>query len=94
MHGNKKRRRCRRFSQNRVFKPAGIPSCELEEVHIYLDEFEAIRLCDYEGLNQIEASEKMNISRATVQRLLYSGRKKITEAILNNKVLVIVNEIN
>ncbi len=94
MHGNKKRRRCRRFSNNRVFKPAGVPSYQLEEVHIYIDEFEAIRLCDYEGLNQIQASEKMDISRATIQRLLTSARRKITEAILDNKALVIVNDIN
>jgi uncharacterized protein len=94
MHGNKKRRRCRRFSNNRVFKPAGVPSYQLEEVRIYIDEFEAIRLCDYEGLNQIQASEKMGISRATIQRLLTSARRKITETILDNKALVIVNDIN
>lgn len=64
---------------------------ELKMVIIELDEFEAIRLCDYEDKNQIEASEVMHVSRATVQRLLSSGRKKIVDSLLNSKVLHINN---
>lgn len=60
---------------------------DLDMVIIELDEFEAIRLCDYEGNNQIEASEMMHVSRATVQRLLNSGRKKLVDSILNSKAL-------
>ena len=48
---------------------------------------EAIRLCDMEGKNQIEASESMQISRGTVQRLLRSGRKKIVDALIHTKGL-------
>jgi len=52
-----------------------------------LDEFEAMRLCDLEGLSQIEAGERMQISRGTVQRLLESGRRKVVQALLANQGL-------
>jgi predicted DNA-binding protein (UPF0251 family) len=61
----------------------------LETTVLSLDQFEAVRLCDIEGLDQIEAGERMGVSRGTVQRLLYSARKKIGEAILGNMALVI-----
>ncbi len=54
-----------------------------------LDEFEALRLCDYDGLSQIEAAEAMGISRGTVQRLLASGRKKVVDSLLHQKALKI-----
>ena len=57
-----------------------------------LDEFEALRLCDYDEMNQIEAGEAMGISRGTVQRLLLSGRKKIVDVLLHSKELIIKNE--
>lgn len=87
----KKKRKCRGFENNIIFKPIGIEMRELERVILELDEFEAIRLCDYEDKNQIEASEVMHVSRATVQRLLSSGRKKIVDSLLNSKVLHINN---
>ena len=64
---------------------------ESEKIYLETDEFEAVRLCDYEGNNQIEAAEKMHISRGTVQRLLNSARSKIIESLLQDKVLVIKN---
>lgn len=92
MHGNRKRRRCRRFKNNKVYKPLATPACELEELRIYIDEFEAVRLCDYDGMDQTQAAEKMGVSRATVQRLLYAGRKKFVQAILESKILIIDND--
>lgn len=61
----------------------------LGEILIELDEFEAMRLCDFENLEQIEAGEKMNVSRGTIQRLLYKGRAKLMEALLSKKALII-----
>lgn len=87
-----KERRCRRLDGNRNFKPSGIPAKNLESVQLKLDEFEALRLCDYDGLSQIEAAEAMEISRGTIQRLLISGRKKIVDVLLNTKELVLNNE--
>ncbi|AZR74381.1 hypothetical protein BBF96_13885 [Anoxybacter fermentans] len=80
----KKKRCCRRLNEEKIFKPISIPLKELEIVELELDEFEAIRLCDLEGKNQIEAGEIMEISRGTVQRLLKSGRKKIVYALLHS----------
>lgn len=62
----------------------------LEIIDLSQDELEAMRLCDFEDLEQEEAAKKMNISRGTVQRLLYSGRKKILDAVLHSKALRII----
>lgn len=91
MRGKKKR--CCRFLENEiVYKPRGITMKELTINNIEADEFEAIRICDYEGLSQIEASALMGISRGTIQRLLNSGRKKIVDSFLNEKAIVIKNK--
>ena len=71
------------------FKPAGIPIRSLEEVILRVDEFEAIRLKDMEGLEQEKAAKKMGISQPTFFRLLDSARKKIADAIVNGKAIKI-----
>jgi predicted DNA-binding protein (UPF0251 family) len=85
----RKKRLCRRFRADRVYKPRGIPLKNIGLTTIDLDEFEAMRLCDRENMTQEAAGGVMNISRGTVQRLLYEGRKKIVEAILNNSAIII-----
>ena len=65
------------------FKPAGIPLRALEEVRLSVEEAEAIRLKDLEGLEQEQCAERMNISRPTFQRVLASGRQKMADALLN-----------
>ena len=62
---------------------------ELTTVELPLDQFEAMRLCDVEQLDQESAGTKMGISRGTVQRLLYQGRRQLLEAILTNSALTI-----
>ncbi|QEN06551.1 DUF134 domain-containing protein [Oceanispirochaeta crateris] len=89
-----KQRNCRRLEGKRNFKPSGIPSMKLEKTELHLDEFEAIRLCDYDGMSQIEASLSMGVSRATVQRLLLSGRKKIVDVLLHTKELIINEKLD
>jgi predicted DNA-binding protein (UPF0251 family) len=82
--------KCRRieFMPNATyFKPAGIPLRELEEVSMSVEEAEAIRLKDLEGLEQEQGAEKMNISRPTFQRVLASARKKLADALLNGKAI-------
>ncbi len=61
----------------------------LEEVSLRMDEMEAIRLADYEGLYHQEAASKMKISRATFGRVLEEARRKVAEAILQGKALKI-----
>ena len=85
----RKQRTCRYFSGATYFKPRGIPLRNLEINTLELDELEAIHLCDHEDLEQREAAEKMNISTSTLQRLLYSGRKKIIDALYNSKAIEI-----
>ena len=82
--------KCRRveFLPNATyFKPAGIPLRDLEEVCMSIEEVEAIRLKDLEGLEQEQGAEKMNISRPTFQRLLASARQRIADALLNGKAI-------
>lgn len=71
------------------FKPAGIRRAELEEIVLTLDEYEAIRLVDLEGTEQISAGKQMKISQPTLSRLLKSARKKISEAIVKGKAIKI-----
>ncbi len=58
-----------------------------EAVVLTIDEFEAIRLKDYENLSQTEAAERMCISQPTFQRIYKSARKKIADAIVNGKIM-------
>ncbi len=69
------------------FKPAGIPLRVLDEVRLSVEEAEAIRLKDLEGLEQEQSAERMNISRPTFQRVLASARQKIADALLNSKAI-------
>jgi predicted DNA-binding protein (UPF0251 family) len=69
------------------FKPAGSPMTVLEEVQLLVEEAEAIRLKDFEKLEQEESAQKMNISQSTFSRLLDSARQKIADALLNGKAI-------
>lgn len=80
-------RRVAYMPQFTYFKPAGIPLRELEEVVVSVDEMEAIRLKDIEGLEQEQGAVKMNISRPTFQRMLTSARGKIADALINGKAI-------
>jgi hypothetical protein len=76
-----KKRQCRRFDGDRVYKPRSIPMSDLEQVRLELSELEAMRLCDVERLDQEEAG--------TVFRLLKSGRAKLVAAVLDSKAILI-----
>ncbi|OHB62366.1 MAG: hypothetical protein A2168_05600 [Planctomycetes bacterium RBG_13_50_24] len=82
-------RRVARLPEANYYKPRGVPLSVLEEVMLTVDEFEAIRLTDLEGLYQADAAEKMNISRQTLGRILESAHKKIADALVHGKALLI-----
>lgn len=71
------------------FKPRGIRLRDLDESVLTVDEFEAVRLKDFEGMDQIDAAKKMNISQPTFHRLLVSARKKLADAIVQGKAIKI-----
>jgi len=69
------------------FKPVGVPLTHLQEVRLSIEEAEAIRLKDIEGLEQEKCAEKMNVSRTTFSRMLDSARQKMADALLNGKAI-------
>ena len=82
--------KCRRVGSvpgTTFFKPAGIPMHSLQEVRLSLEEAEALRLKEIEGLDQEAASTRMNVSRPTFQRVLASARRKVADAVLNARAL-------
>jgi predicted DNA-binding protein (UPF0251 family) len=85
----RKRRFCRRYPADRVYKPQGLPMRDIGQTVLSLDQFEAMRLCDHERLDQDEAGRRMGISRGTVQRLLYSARQAMVDAVLSNNAIIV-----
>lgn len=71
------------------FKPFGIPMRELHPVILLFEEYEALRLADYENLTQEEAAVKMDISRPTFTRLYDKARKSIAKAFVEGKAIFI-----
>ena len=69
------------------FKPAGIPLRLLSEVRLAVEEMEAIRLKDLEGLEQEECAQRMSISRPTFHRVLKAARQKIADAFMNGRAI-------
>src|SRR5271157_1295297 len=81
---------CRRASEQpacRVFQPAGMPISILEEIVLSMDEFEAIRLADLEGLYQEQAAERMKVSRQTFGRIVEAARRKVAQALCDGLAL-------
>ncbi len=71
------------------FKPRGIPLFALKEIQLAMDELEAIRLSDLEGMYQEEAAKKMEVSRQTFGNIIASARRKAADALVNSKALKI-----
>ena len=69
------------------FKPRGVPVRELDEIILSVDELEAVRLADLEGLYQDEAAKIMKISRQTFGNIVYAAHRKIANALVNGKAL-------
>jgi predicted DNA-binding protein (UPF0251 family) len=89
-----KKRLCRLYGGDRVFKPRSIPLVDLQTIRLQRGELEALRLCDLEDLEQAAAGIRMGVSRGTIFRLLQSGRRKVVSAIVENKALVIERGAN
>jgi predicted DNA-binding protein (UPF0251 family) len=81
--------------QVRHFYPA-LPLVSQPKPPIFMtyEEFEALRLVDYEGLTQEEAGKRMGVSRGTVWRALNSARKKIAQMLVEGRELIILPQGN
>ncbi len=82
--------KCRKVRQAPMayyFKPRGIPLPLLQEVRLTVDEFEALRLADLEGMYQKSAARKMGVSRQTFGNIMASARRKVTDALVHAKAL-------
>jgi len=82
-----KRRRVAFMPEITYFSPSGISSGAVEEVCLSVEEVEAIRLKDLEGLEQEECAERMHISRPTFHRVLGAARQKVADALLNGRAI-------
>ena len=81
--------KCRRICsvpEHVVFSPDN--SCE-EQVILGMDEYEAIRLLDLEGFTQEQCARQMNVARPTITLIYENARRKIAEALIGCKQLVI-----
>jgi len=72
-----------------AFGPCQSCGKKIDSVTLLIDELETIRLIDLEGYSQEEASIQMKVARTTVQRIYIDARKKLSDAIVNGKRLVI-----
>jgi uncharacterized protein len=80
MSRTKKHRLVQKAPNFSGFKPFGVQKTNDSEVSLNFEEYEAVKLCDYELLTHAEASVLMNVSRPTFTRVYESARRKIAKA--------------
>ena len=68
------------------FSPRGKPG-HPDEIELKVDEYEAIKLADFQGYDQVEGAMAMGISRPSFGRILRNGRKVIADALVNGKII-------
>ena len=82
--------RCRRIERQPVYRSFSPDDITAEDsVRMTVDEFEALRLLDSEGLTQEGCAARMNIARTSVTAIYDSARKKVADALVNGKRLLI-----
>ncbi|MFO7977151.1 MAG: DUF134 domain-containing protein [Bacteroidales bacterium] len=72
-------------------KPYGLQMerTEKEAVFLHFEEYEALRLCDHQGLNHLEAARQMEVSRPTLTRIYSIARQKVAQALVEGKQLIL-----
>jgi len=83
----RKDRRVEYMPRVRLFKPAGVRAADLRTYFLTVEELEAMRLKDMEGLDQSAAAERMDVSRPTFARILGSARSKVATALFEGMAI-------
>lgn len=82
-----KLRRVGIIPEYRGFTPDGLASGDA--IDMTVDELEVLRLCDLEGLNQEAVAQHMGIARATVAAICSRAHRKVANALVNGRAIVI-----
>jgi len=67
------------------YKPYGANEISEDNVELFYEEYEAVKLADYHLLNHEEAGFYMGVSRATFARIYENARRKIAHAMVEAK---------
>ncbi|WP_321289938.1 DUF134 domain-containing protein [uncultured Sunxiuqinia sp.] len=86
----------RKKRQRRLLAPPSVkgfsvfgPKNRAQQVVLFFEEYEAIKLLDYDNLTQEEAAVCMEVSRPTLTRIYESARNKVAQAMVEGKDLII-----
>ncbi len=71
------------------FNPIGNYSKEKKVTTLFIEEYESIRLLDYDMLSQVEAAKYMQVSRPTLTRIYQAARQKIATALVEGSMVTI-----
>ncbi|MFB9055599.1 DUF134 domain-containing protein [Mariniflexile ostreae] len=85
----KKKRKVDHPPKMHGFKPFGIAFCDTEQIMMQYDEYETLKLVIYDDLPQDLAADRMEVSRPTLTRIYNSALKKIAQAFVEGKSIVI-----
>ena len=82
----KKVRYIQKMPQIEQFSPRGKPG-RPDEIELTIDQYEAIKLSDYQGYDQSEGAQAMGLSRPSFGRILREGRKILADGLVNGKII-------
>jgi uncharacterized protein len=71
------------------FKPFGMALCDADSIVMHFDEYESIKLVNYDNLSQDEAADLMKVSRPTLTRIYNKALHKIAIAFTEGKTIFI-----
>ncbi len=71
------------------YKPFGLPLCEIETIKLRYEEYESIKMVDYDRLSQDQAASRMNVSRPTFTRIYNKALRTIAKAFVEGKAIEI-----
>lgn len=80
-------RKCRKVCRLPIADVFEANAARTETIVLTVDEYECIRLVDYQGFSQEQCAEYMQVSRATVQLICDKARSKIAAALVNGYTL-------